>query len=77
MAARLIAILLLGPFALFLLLHGEIGIAVLLLIVLAAIILTRTKEKTCPRCAEKIKAAALVCRFCGYELPKSPDVIHL
>lgn len=25
------------------------------------------EEKTCPRCAERIKASALVCHFCGYE----------
>ena len=25
-----------------------------------------TKEKVCPQCAENIKEAAKVCRFCGY-----------
>ena len=24
-------------------------------------------EKTCPRCAEQVKNAAVVCRFCGHE----------
>lgn len=24
-------------------------------------------EKTCPMCAEKVKEAALVCRFCGHQ----------
>lgn len=28
---------------------------------------TVVEEKTCPQCAENVKAAALVCRFCGYD----------
>jgi Uncharacterised protein family UPF0547 len=28
---------------------------------------TSDEEKTCPKCAEQIKAAALVCRFCRHE----------
>jgi hypothetical protein len=26
----------------------------------------------CPRCAETIRDEALVCRFCGYEIPPAP-----
>lgn len=26
-----------------------------------------SEEKVCPRCAEHVKAAAVVCRFCGHE----------
>lgn len=29
-------------------------------------------DKTCPKCAENVKAAALVCRFCGHEFAQ-PD----
>ena len=31
------------------------------------------EEKTCPNCAERIKAAALVCHFCGHKFtPEDP-----
>ena len=29
-------------------------------------------QKVCPRCAEMVMPAALVCRFCGYEFPPVP-----
>lgn len=29
-------------------------------------------EKTCPKCAESVKAAATVCRFCGHSFPNEP-----
>ena len=29
--------------------------------------------KTCPRCAEQVRAAAVVCRFCGYEFPDASE----
>lgn len=31
----------------------------------------REPDKICPKCAEKIKNAARVCRYCGYEFPDS------
>jgi DNA-directed RNA polymerase subunit M/transcription elongation factor TFIIS len=34
----------------------------------------RDPEKRCPRCAEMIKAAALVCRYCGAEFPDTPAI---
>lgn len=30
------------------------------------------ESKVCPQCAERVKVAALVCRFCGFEFPSIP-----
>ena len=32
----------------------------------------REAQKACPRCAEMVMPAALVCRFCGFEFPPAP-----
>jgi hypothetical protein len=32
-------------------------------------------EKTCPQCAEKVKAAARICRFCGHTFPELPEPV--
>lgn len=34
--------------------------------------LAASGSKICPRCAEEVKAAALVCRFCGWQFGPSP-----
>jgi hypothetical protein len=31
----------------------------------------RVEGKTCPQCAEQVKGAALVCRFCGHEFVRA------
>jgi ribosomal protein L40E len=34
----------------------------------------RREEKICPRCAERVKTAALVCRFCGHQFPSAEKI---
>jgi hypothetical protein len=33
---------------------------------------TTVTTKTCPMCAEDVKVAARICRFCRYEFPPDP-----
>lgn len=35
---------------------------------------TQPTERTCPWCAETIKAAAIICRFCGRDIQNQPSV---
>jgi hypothetical protein len=35
----------------------------------------KPKERACPWCAETIKAAAVICRFCGHDVRVVPDVL--
>ncbi len=33
--------------------------------------------RKCPHCAEVIKSEALVCRFCGRDVPQEPKPVHV
>jgi Uncharacterised protein family UPF0547 len=34
---------------------------------------TRSGLKTCPQCAEEVKEAANICRFCGFQFESEPE----
>jgi len=53
----------------------------LLLTPLAILVLLALPEaegaiKTCPQCAETVKAEAKICRFCHYEFPPNQRIAH-
>ena len=35
-----------------------------------------SEERTCPWCAETIKAAAVICRFCGRDIQAQPSTLR-
>ncbi len=51
-----------------------LGALVLVVVVLAvAVLLTqRGSRRSCPYCGERIRGDAVVCRYCGRELPATP-----
>jgi len=35
--------------------------------------ITNSEGKTCPQCAEQVKAAAKICRYCGHNFESKPE----
>lgn len=60
-----------GSWFLICLITGFVGVIVLAFMSDAASAPAEDDTKDCPRCAEKIKAKALVCRFCGHPFEAS------